>query len=82
MWIPGVEPGHEDFQTSALPAELNPRECAMKAVGLLQVRLRKRRASAAAKRGMCAVLHAQEAPPMGIEPMTFRLTTGRSSTEL
>ena len=26
MWIPGIEPGHEDFQTSALPTELNPRQ--------------------------------------------------------
>ena len=24
MWIPGIEPGQEDFQTSALPSKLNP----------------------------------------------------------
>jgi hypothetical protein len=25
MWIPGIEPGREALQTSALPSELNPR---------------------------------------------------------
>jgi hypothetical protein len=28
MWIPGIEPGHEALQTSALPSELNPRSAA------------------------------------------------------
>jgi hypothetical protein len=28
MWIPGIEPGHEVLQTSALPSELNPRSAA------------------------------------------------------
>ena len=51
MWTPGVEPGPEGFQASALPVELSPR---------------------------LRPFHARSAPPAGIEPATFRLTTGRS----
>ena len=28
MWIPGIEPGQEALQASALPSELNPRNAA------------------------------------------------------
>ncbi len=48
MWTPGLAPGLEVLQTSALPIELNPRSTPA------------------------------TTPPAGVEPATFRLTTGRS----